>query len=180
MNAVTVGVLAALSLLMLPQFIWCPFFKVDFEDLLVFLNTSFKIYIFTLNAERNKACPYYRKVFLNESYYVFNYTSGLCPVKTQQFGADLVNDTKNGPYMSIYNWTGTHTLKKVLVYHNVNEHCAIFLSKANGPSRVELHVWEITFSVQNFKKVYATCLSVYKTYISQLTDLVHECTPGCE
>uniref|UniRef100_A0A131YTG8 Lipocalin n=1 Tax=Rhipicephalus appendiculatus TaxID=34631 RepID=A0A131YTG8_RHIAP len=179
MNVVAVGVLAALSLFVLPQLIVCPFHNVVFNDLLMFLNTSSKIYIFTLN-ENLLNCPYYVKEFLNKTNYVFNYTSEACPPNTTTFSADLRNDTELGaPYMDIHSWKGGKNVKKHLRYYNPMENCGVFSYFENGTTHYEVHVWDIKFLILNGKKVFDTCLTVYRSYIAQLTQLTMECGHHC-
>uniref|UniRef100_A0A224YMV8 Lipocalin n=1 Tax=Rhipicephalus zambeziensis TaxID=60191 RepID=A0A224YMV8_9ACAR len=179
MNVVTIGVLAVLSLLVLPHLIVCPLHKVNFNDLLLFLNTSFRIYIFTLRENLNEPCPYYVKEFLNETYYVFNFTTEEgCKPNTTKFNADLGNTTENTPYMNIHGWKGSN-LTKELRYYNDGEKCAIFSFWESRQTHYELHVWSIKFSISNGRKVFLTCFNVYSAYTAQLSHLRYECNHGC-
>uniref|UniRef100_A0A6G5A5W5 Putative lipocalin n=1 Tax=Rhipicephalus microplus TaxID=6941 RepID=A0A6G5A5W5_RHIMP len=179
MNSVAVGVLAVLSLLVIPQLLVCQFHNPTFDDLLLFLNTSIRIYIFTLNVG-DKACPYYVKNFLNRTFYEFNYTSGECPLTMETYIADLGNDTMAGyPYMDIHNWFGQPILRKLMRYSNGNEKCALFSYILNKRTHIEVHVRADKFAVRDEKKAFSTCYAVYKTYISQSNELTRECTYKC-
>ncbi|XP_049529196.1 uncharacterized protein LOC119462752 isoform X2 [Dermacentor silvarum] len=180
MNNVALGIVAGLCLLALPRYIVCPFHNVIFNDLLLMLNTTLKIYIYSLDTA-SKPCPYYVQDFLNTTYYVFNLTTeDKCQPYTRTLSADLGNDTQAElPYMDIKNWEGNETLRKLLKYYNDEEKCGVVWYRRNGTSHYELHVRENKFLIMNGKKVFYNCFSVYSAYISQLNSLTLECTHGC-
>uniref|UniRef100_A0A131YSA0 Lipocalin n=1 Tax=Rhipicephalus appendiculatus TaxID=34631 RepID=A0A131YSA0_RHIAP len=179
MNNVALGIAATLCLITFPQLIICPFHQVTFDDLLLFLNTSFKIYIFTMRAT-SEPCPYYVKDSLNESYYTFNLTTEeSCKANTRRFNAVLGKTVENTPYMDIQNFTGLTTLRKEMRYYNNGEKCGIFAYRESRRTHYELHVWDIKFAILNGSKVFHSCFSVYYAYTSQLTDRRHECSHGC-
>ncbi|XP_075750489.1 uncharacterized protein LOC142817339 [Rhipicephalus microplus] len=108
---------------------------------------------------------------------MFNYTAS-CKTPTRTLEADLGNDTEN-PYMDIKNWTEGHNLKKYFMHYYFNESCALFWYRENGRGHYEVHIRADKFAIKEGKEVFSSCLSLYKSYTSQLTGPTLACTYDC-